>query len=114
MRKTAPKSNASFSTVTKRKIDKRYLSKKRRNKRGNLQIQDINKTIDDLKVALQTESLKSERYEKALCALLKLSQDQDNLIEIITTTLSGEELKDDFVKDALTGAVILTKYFKSN
>jgi ribose transport system ATP-binding protein len=67
--------------------------------------------IDDLKRTLKTQTEKSERYEKALCALLKLSQekDQDMLVDIITNTLKGHELKDQFIKDALIGAVIILK-----
>lgn len=77
---------------------------------------DKNKIIEDLKRSLKTQSEKTERYEKALCALLKLSYDidQDILVDIITNTLKGHELKDHFIKDALTGAVILSIYLKDN
>jgi hypothetical protein len=81
-----------------------------------LENEDKNKTIEDLKKSLKIQSEKTERYEKALCALLKLSNDadQDILKDIITNTLLGYELKDQFVKDALTGAVILSIYIKEN
>jgi hypothetical protein len=70
--------------------------------------------IEDLKKCLKIQNDKTERYEKALCALLKLANDadQDILIDIITNTLLGHELKDQFVKDSLTGAVILSIYLK--
>jgi hypothetical protein len=79
--------------------------------REALKNEDKNKIIEDLK-----RSLKTQRYEKALCALLKLSFviDQDILVDIITNTLKGHELKDQFIKDALTGAVILGIYLKDN
>lgn len=73
---------------------------------------DKNNIIEELKRKLQMQGEKIDCYEKAFCALLKLSQDADRkvLVDIIVNTLMGNELKEQFVKDALTGAVILAMH----
>jgi hypothetical protein len=113
-----------FASYRIRTIFRTYIRGKKVNKenmitnvpREAVKTEDKNKIIEDLKRSLKTQSEKTERYEKALCALLKLSYDidQDILVDIITNTLKGCELKDQFIKDALTGAVILGIYLKDN